>query len=137
MLSFIKGVLGGDLQTLAGGPLFLLLATYYKSYGPIFNLSFGPKSFIVINDPMMAKHILKSPNGAYNKGVLAEILEPIMGNGLIPADPDTWKVRRRAIVPGFHKKWLNRMVGLFADSGEQMCRSIVDSKTYDMEEVSE
>ena len=24
-ISFIKGVLGGDLQTLAGGPLFLLL----------------------------------------------------------------------------------------------------------------
>lgn len=30
-----------------------------------------------------------------------------MGKGLIPADPATWKVRRRAIVPGFHKRWLN------------------------------
>ena len=39
MLSFIKGVLGGDLQTLAGGPLFLLLAKYFEDYGPIFNLS--------------------------------------------------------------------------------------------------
>lgn len=38
-LSFIKGVLGGDLQTLAGGPLFLLLAKYFAEYGPIFNLS--------------------------------------------------------------------------------------------------
>lgn len=38
-LSFIKGVLGGDLQTLAGGPLFLLLAKYFDEYGPIFNLS--------------------------------------------------------------------------------------------------
>lgn len=38
-LSFIKGVLGGDLQTLAGGPLFLLLAKYFEEYGPIFNLS--------------------------------------------------------------------------------------------------
>lgn len=37
--SFIKGVLGGDLQTLAGGPLFLLLAKYFEEYGPIFNLS--------------------------------------------------------------------------------------------------
>jgi cytochrome P450 len=38
-----------------------------------------------------------------------------MGKGLIPADPETWKVRRRAIVPGFHKKWLNRMMRLFAE----------------------
>lgn len=41
----------------------------------------------------------------YDKGVLAEILEPIMGKGLIPADLDTWRVRRRAIVPAFHKAY--------------------------------
>jgi Cytochrome P450 len=93
-LSFLTGVLGGDLQTLAGGPLFLLLAQYYKEYGPIFNLSFGPKSFLVISDPVMARHILReSPPEQYCKGMLAEILEPIMGKGLIPADPATWRVR--------------------------------------------
>ena len=57
--SFIKGALGGDLQTLAGGPLFLLLAKYYQDYGPIFNLSFGPKSFLVVSDPVMARKILR------------------------------------------------------------------------------
>jgi len=74
-LSFIKGVLGGDLQTLAGGPLFLLLAKYYQDYGAIFNLSFGPKSFLVISDPVIARHILKeTPSDQYCKGMLAEIL---------------------------------------------------------------
>lgn len=58
----------------------------------------------------MARHILRDNAKAYDKGVLAEILEPIMGKGLIPADPETWNVRRRAIVPGFHKAWLNAMV---------------------------
>eukprot|EP00567_Pseudictyota_dubia_P013876 CAMPEP_0197457512 /NCGR_PEP_ID=MMETSP1175-20131217/46293_1 /TAXON_ID=1003142 /ORGANISM="Triceratium dubium, Strain CCMP147" /LENGTH=49 /DNA_ID= /DNA_START= /DNA_END= /DNA_ORIENTATION= len=43
-----------------------------------------------------------------------------MGKGLIPADPKTWKVRRRAIVPGFHKRWLNRMVTLFADCADRL-----------------
>lgn len=91
--SFIKGALGGDLQTLAGGPLFLLLAKYYHDHGPIFNLSFGPKSFLVISDPVMARHILRdSSPEQYCKGMLAEILEPIMGDGLIPADPKIWKV---------------------------------------------
>jgi hypothetical protein len=92
-LSFIKGVLGGDLQTLAGGPLFLLLAKYFETYGPIFNLSFGPKSFLVVSDPVMARHVLRTATpDQYCKGMLAEILEPIMGKGLIPADPATWKV---------------------------------------------
>ena len=49
-----------------------------------------------------------------------QILEPIMGKGLIPADPETWKVRRRAIVPGFHKAWLNRMMRLFAECADTL-----------------
>ena len=49
----------------------------------------------------------------YDKGVLAEILEPIMGKGLIPADLETWKPRRRAIVPAFHKAYLQAMIGMF------------------------
>mmetsp|Transcript_49319 Transcript_49319/g.96462 ORF Transcript_49319/g.96462 Transcript_49319/m.96462 type:complete len:751 (-) Transcript_49319:123-2375(-) len=136
-LTFITGVLGGDLQTLAGGPLFLLLAKYYEDYGPIFYLSFGPKSFLIVNDPVMAKYILKSPVDAYDKGVLAEILEPIMGNGLIPANPETWKVRRRAIVPGFHKKWLNRMIQLFGECTERLVADLENTEgvvVVDMEE---
>lgn len=187
--SFIKGVLGGDLQTLAGGPLFLLLAKYHRDYGPIFNLSFGPKSFLVISDPVMARHILRdSSPEQYCKGMLAEILEPIMGNGLIPADPKIWKVclfllfglyyfeqlsknnfaydfnfirsyltmiskfrlyhmydlsnlmkvRRRAVVPGFHKKWLNNMIDLFGDCGDRLVADLESRATaktaVDMEE---
>jgi len=138
--TFIKGALGGDLQTLAGGPLFLLLAKYYTDHGPIFNLSFGPKSFLVISDPVMARHILRdSSPEQYCKGMLAEILEPIMGDGLIPADPKIWKVRRRAVVPGFHKKWLNSMIGLFGDCGDRLVddlekRSTSDKPVIDMEE---
>jgi len=137
--SFIKGVLGGDLQTLAGGPLFLLLAKYYHDYGPIFNLAFGPKAFLVVNDPVMARHVLmESSPEQYCKGMLAEILEPIMGKGLIPADPATWKVRRRAIVPGFHKRWLNRMVTLFADRAEILVDDLApkadEGRIIDMEE---
>jgi len=136
-LSFIKGCLGGDLQTLAGGPLFLLLNKYFLECGPIFNLSFGPKSFLVVSDPSMAKHILRdSPPTQYCKGMLAEILEPIMGNGLIPADPVTWKVRRRAVTPAFHKRWLNSMVTLFNERAEILCDDL-DRKqgtVVDMEE---
>eukprot|EP00804_Cyclotella_cryptica_P009753 CCRYP_013215-RD/>CCRYP_013215-RD protein AED:0.08 eAED:0.08 QI:437/1/1/1/0.75/0.6/5/159/731 len=135
--SFIRGVLGGDLQTLAGGPLFLLLAKYYRDYGPIFNLSFGPKSFLVISDPVMARHILNGGVDDYCKGMLGEILEPIMGDGLIPADPKIWKVRRRAVVPGFHKKWLNSMINLFADCGDRLVTDLSSrppTVAVDMEE---
>ena len=58
-MQLISRVLDGNLQELAGGPLFLLLHDYYKLYGPVYKLAFGPKSFIVVSDPVMVKHILK------------------------------------------------------------------------------
>jgi len=120
-IQLLARVVDGDLQELAGGPLFLLLADYYKKYGPVYKLAFGPKSFIVVSDPTMVKHILKDNPQNYDKGILAEILEPVMGKGLIPADPETWKVRRKAIVPGFHKAWLNAMVRLFLRLTAENC----------------
>ncbi len=79
----------GDISDIADGTMFIGLQRYFETYQSPYKLCFGP--------------ILRDANTKYDKGVLAEILEPIMGKGLIPADPATWSVRRRQIVPGFHK----------------------------------
>lgn len=44
-----------------------------QSTGPVYKLAFGPRSFIVVSDPVMAKHILKSGVTDYDKGVLASV----------------------------------------------------------------
>ena len=103
----------GALDDIGDGTMFVGLQNYYRSYGSPYKLCFGPKSFLVISDPVQARHILRDANKFYDKGVLAEILKPIMGKGLIPADPETWSVRRKQIVPAFHQAWLNHMVSLF------------------------
>ncbi|KAF8062011.1 CYP97B2 [Scenedesmus sp. PABB004] len=105
----------GELSDLAGDePLFKALYQWFIDSGGVYKLEFGPKAFIVISDPVVVRHILKENAFNYDKGVLAEILEPIMGKGLIPADLDTWRVRRRAIVPAFHKAYYEAMVSMFA-----------------------
>ena len=50
-----------------------------------------------------------------------------MGKGLIPADPETWKVRRRAIVPGFHKAWYNAMCGVFVKCNRPLLSKLFDA----------
>jgi len=104
--------------------MFIGLQRYQKTYNSPYKLCFGPKSFLVISDPVQARHILRDANTNYDKGVLAEILEPIMGKGLIPADPETWAVRRRQIVPAFHKAWLEHMVGLFGACNEPLIENL-------------
>jgi hypothetical protein len=119
----------GEIDGLLQGSLFLGLKNYFEKFGGVYKLLFGPKSFIVVSDPIIAKFILKENSKAYDKGVLAEILAPIMGKGLIPADPDTWKVRRKAIVPGFHKAWYNAMCKTFVDCNGPLMNKLADAST--------
>jgi cytochrome P450 family 97 subfamily B polypeptide 3 len=117
----------GDVSAFLGGenPFFLLLHSYFQATGPVYKLAFGPKVFIVVQDPAIARSILRDASMIYDKGVLAEILEDIMGKGLIPADYATWKVRRRAIAPGFHKAWLTFMTGMFATCTQVLCDKLL------------
>lgn len=110
----------GELSDLAGDePLFKALYKWFIESGGVFKLAFGPKAFIVVSDPVVVRHLLKENASNYDKGVLAEILEPIMGKGLIPADLVTWKPRRRAIVPAFHQAYLQAMVRMFGACTQQ------------------
>lgn len=114
----------GELNDIADGTMFIGLQTFFKNYGSPYKLCFGPKSFLVISDPVQARHLLRDANKKYDKGFLAEILEPIMGKGLIPADPVTWSVRRPQVVPAFHRKWLEYMIGQFAYCNEPLIESL-------------
>lgn len=59
--------------TLATPPLAFVYPPFCSREGPVYKLAFGPRSFIVVSDPVMAKHVLKSSVGDYDKGVLATV----------------------------------------------------------------
>jgi len=115
----------GDL--IGDRPLFMPLYKYFRSYGGVYKLSFAPvpqATFYVLSDPKAVKHVLSTRPMDYDKGLLAEILKPILGKGLIPADQETWKVRRPVIQPGFHKAWLDRMTLTFSDCSQVMMQAL-------------
>ncbi|KAL8131997.1 hypothetical protein AgCh_007765 [Apium graveolens] len=109
----------GAVSDLFDRPLFFSLYDWFIEHGSVYKLAFGPKAFVVVSDPIVARHILRENAFSYDKGVLADILEPIMGKGLIPADISTWKQRRRVIAPGFHTLYLETMVKVFTNCSER------------------
>lgn len=114
----------GSLKAIRSEAFFIPLYELFLTYGGIFRLSFGPKSFLIVSDPTIAKHILKDNSKAYSKGILAEILDFVMGKGLIPADGEIWRVRRRAIVPALHMKYVAAMIGLFGQATDRLCQKL-------------
>jgi hypothetical protein len=55
------------------------LLVYYQRYGGIFKVCLGPKAFLIVSDPAIVRHVMAENSMKYDKGILAEILEPIMG----------------------------------------------------------
>ncbi|GKD79642.1 protein lutein deficient 5, chloroplastic, partial [Tanacetum coccineum] len=124
----------GAISAIRSEAFFIPLYELFLTYGGIFRLTFGPKSFLIVSDPNIAKHILKDNAKAYSKGILAEILEFVMGTGLIPADGEVWRVRRRVIVPALHLKYVAAMIALFGEATDRLCKK-VDAAAYNGEDV--
>mmetsp|Transcript_65446 Transcript_65446/g.151898 ORF Transcript_65446/g.151898 Transcript_65446/m.151898 type:complete len:1103 (+) Transcript_65446:2-3310(+) len=110
----------GRMEKIAGQPMPVFLEDYGEHCG-MYKIVIGPRSVVVVSDPVVLKHIMTSPQSNYSKGILSEVLEPIMGKGLIPADLETWKSRRKAIVPGFHRRWLKETTEMIVDCAESLC----------------
>ncbi|KAI4304213.1 hypothetical protein MLD38_039757 [Melastoma candidum] len=124
----------GSIRAVQSEAFFIPLYELYLTYGGIFRLKFGPKSFLIVSDPATAKHILKDNSKSYSKGILAEILDFVMGKGLIPADGEIWRVRRRAIVPALHQKYVAAMINLFGQATDRLCQKL-DAAASDGEDV--
>nr|QNN89102.1 cytochrome P450 [Azadirachta indica] len=124
----------GMINAIRSEAFFIPLYELYLTYGGIFRLTFGPKSFLIVSDPSIAKHILKDNSKAYSKGILAEILDFVMGKGLIPADAEIWRVRRRAIVPALHQKYVAAMISLFGEATDRLCKKL-DAAASEGEDV--
>ncbi|KAH0850956.1 hypothetical protein HID58_090302 [Brassica napus] len=77
----------GAVSDLFGKPLFLSLYDYMEEFT---NLRLVQR-YLLSSLILLLRHVLRENAFSYDKGVLAEILEPVMGKGLIPADLDTWK----------------------------------------------
>ncbi|KAL2323168.1 hypothetical protein Fmac_027547 [Flemingia macrophylla] len=98
-----------DVSDLLGGALFLPLFKWMQDYGPIYRLAAGPRNFLVVSDPAIAKHVLRN-YAKYAKGLVAEVSEFLFGSGFAIAEGPLWTARRRAVVPSLHKRYLSVIV---------------------------
>lgn len=81
-----------DVSDLLGGALFLPLFKWMKDYGPVYRLAAGPRDFVVVSHPAVAKHVLRN-YGKYAKGLVSEVSEFLFGSGFAIAEGQLWTVK--------------------------------------------
>ncbi|XP_010683980.2 carotene epsilon-monooxygenase, chloroplastic [Beta vulgaris subsp. vulgaris] len=114
-----------DVSELLGGALFLPLFKWMNAYGPIYRLAAGPRNFVIVSDPAIAKYVLRNYGTKYAKGLVAEVSEFLFGSGFAIAEGPLWTARRRAVVPSLHKKYLSVIVErVFCKCTERMVEKL-------------
>lgn len=71
-------------------------------------------------EPDAIEHILVTNQKLYEKGSLTQMVSRIIGANTLFADGDEWRRRRRLIQPAFHRKRLEPMAALIADSAARL-----------------
>ncbi|XP_078155673.1 cytochrome P450 superfamily protein isoform X1 [Carex rostrata] len=114
-----------DVSDLLGGALFLPLYKWMMENGPVYRLAAGPRNFVIVSDPAVAKHVLRNYGSIYAKGLVSEVSEFLFGSGFAIAEGSLWTIRRRAVVPSLHKRFLSVMVEkVFAKCAERLVEKL-------------
>jgi carotenoid epsilon hydroxylase len=81
-----------DVSDLLGGALFLPLYKWMTENGPVYRLAAGPRNFVIVSDPAVAKHVLRNYGSKYAKGLVSEVSEFLFGSGFAIAEGSLWTV---------------------------------------------
>lgn len=72
--------------------------------------------FAIVNKPAYIEYILLTNHKNYDKGRLnRQILGPVLGEGLLTAEGETWRRQRRATAPAFHRRRVETSATVMAE----------------------
>jgi cytochrome P450 len=87
------------------GPLEVLSAMGER-YGDVALLDTPLQKLIIVRGPEAVRHVLLSNQDNYRKSNQYEILDPVLGQGLVTSSGELWQRQRKLVQPMFAKRHL-------------------------------
>jgi len=107
-------------------------ATCAREYGDVVETRMGPYRILLIYHPDAIEELLVTRSRDFVKSPGVRFLRPLLGDGLLLSEGDTWLRQRRLIQPAFHRQ---RVAGYGDVMSAFAERQVADWKNGDVIEV--
>ena len=99
------------------------------TYGAFTFTKFGPVRFYQVADPDLAHEILVKRTDEFHKGIIKEVLQPFLGDGLLTSEGDFWKRQRKLAQPAFHARRIASYAGVMVEYTRRLLNGWRDGET--------
>jgi cytochrome P450 len=91
---------------------------------------------LVVSDPAGVKHVLGAHAARYKRPFqMSRILRPIVGDGLLLTEGETWRRQRKALAPAFTPKAVETLLPHFTAAGQALADSLAGQDRANLSET--
>src|SRR5712691_8932072 len=125
-------LLGGNWPEYRRNPLGFLTRCA-RIYGDVVALRFGRRRLVLLSHPDHIEHVLVSGKRNFTKHS-GRLLHPVLGEGLLSSEGDTWLRQRRLAQPAFQRQSVEAHGQSIVALVERMLATWQDGETRDLHE---
>ena len=91
-----------------------------QTYGDLVPIRYGPRLVLLLSHPDLIEEVLVKRARAFKKSRLAQLLRPVLGDGLFLSEGSFWLRQRRLVQPAFHRARIAAYADVMVAYAERM-----------------
>jgi cytochrome P450 len=103
-----------------------------NEFGDVARMQFGPRTVYLLSSPELIEDVLVTRNRSFRKHYAFRFLRPLLGDGLLISEGETWLRQRRLMQPAFGRESLARYGGIMVADAEKMLQGWSDGQPRDI-----
>jgi cytochrome P450 len=108
------------------------LSAWARQYGDVVPIRLPRRRLVMLSHPDLIEDVLTAHARRTTKTALLNMLRPILGDGLLLSEGDTWLRQRRLIQPAFHRQRIAAYGDVMAGYAERAMQEWKDGQTRDV-----